>query len=425
MPFMMTVVVIAVIAGGCHNKNSKENPITGDDKRDSIIKGDSALTDSGDNELYEYVDYLFPIIDCDGKWGCIDRNGNIMVTPQYDYVFCHAEGLLAVYNGLWGVVDKTGRMLTAPKYDALLGEEHYEGLGKYLSSVFNQDMFAVRKDGKWGYVDKTGREVISPKYHVAGPSFNKLTWVIDDNLKFIDKTGRTIANSNDYNECSTFSEGMAQVEKGKEGFIDTTGRVVIALQYDWVKDFHEGLAWFKKDGKWGVIDKTGREVISPKYSDAKDFREGMARVDKDGKWVFIDKRGKEVFTPQIDNSFYISDFHEGLAAVKKDGKWGYIDKTGTEVMPLQYNQLGDFHNGLAKVSSSNKGGFIDKTGQLVIAAQYDWASDFHEGLALVEKDGRFRYIDRSGKDVFIFGYVGTRDGHDKNINKLLELAVYW
>ena len=60
-----------------------------------------------------------------------------------------------------------------------------------------------------------------------------------------------------------------------------------------------------------------------------------------------------------------------------------------------------------------------------IQLQYDWVFDFHEGLALVEKDGRFRYIDRSGKDVFIFGYVGTRDGHDKNINKLLELAVYW
>jgi hypothetical protein len=38
--------------------------------------------------------------------------------------------------------------------------------------------------------------------------------------------------------------------RGKEGFIDARGHIVIAPVFDTVTAFHEGLAPVKKDGKW-------------------------------------------------------------------------------------------------------------------------------------------------------------------------------
>lgn len=44
-------------------------------------------------------------------------------------------------------------------------------------------------------------------------------------------------------------------KKGKEGFIDASGRIVIAPQFDKVKPFSEGLAGVMIGDKWGYIDR--------------------------------------------------------------------------------------------------------------------------------------------------------------------------
>ena len=55
--------------------------------------------------------------------------------------------------------------------------------------------------------------------------------------------------------------------KGKYGYIDKTGRLVILCKYDRAFNFHEGLALVIKSRKCGYIDKTGREVAPFIYDD--------------------------------------------------------------------------------------------------------------------------------------------------------------
>src|SRR6266704_2133700 len=61
--------------------------------------------------------------------------------------------------------------------------------------------------------------------------------------------------------AGNFSEGLAHVRrddrKGKWGFIDKTGKTVIALKFDWAGNFSEGLAPVQLGKKWGFINKTG------------------------------------------------------------------------------------------------------------------------------------------------------------------------
>lgn len=52
----------------------------------------------------------FAIINIDGKYGFIDKTGQIAIPCIYDSVHCFNEGLAIVYkNGYIGFVDKTGK----------------------------------------------------------------------------------------------------------------------------------------------------------------------------------------------------------------------------------------------------------------------------------------------------------------------------
>jgi len=44
---------------------------------------------------------------------------------------------------------------------------------------------------------------------------------------------------------------------GKFGFINESGRVVIDFDYDWARDFSEGLAGVRYDEKWDTLTVRG------------------------------------------------------------------------------------------------------------------------------------------------------------------------
>jgi hypothetical protein len=124
------------------------------------------------------------------------------------------------------------------------------------------------------------------------------------------------------------------VTKGKVGYINKDGEIVIKPQFDSGTFFHEGLARIKIGDKWGYIDKAGEIAISPqfkshksRYNDLKTypgvFSEGLASVGATGKMGYIDKTGRFVIKPQFD---FVRGFSEGLAVVSIADKWGFIDK---------------------------------------------------------------------------------------------------
>jgi len=118
---------------------------------------------------------------------------------------------------------------------------------------------------------------------------------------------------------SLFSTNIDKVllATAKWGYIDTTGRVVIAAQFRSVKGFSEGRAAVKVEDRWGYIDVLGQMVVAAQFAYASDFSEGLATVEMDGKRGYIDPAGNVVIAPQFESSM---PFHEGLAAVKPPGR---------------------------------------------------------------------------------------------------------
>ena len=249
----------------------------------------------------------------------------------------------------------------------------------------------------------------------------------DGKWGFIDSTGKVVI-SLEFDSANEFHEGMALVTTGKQkAFIDTSGRIVIKPQFDLVDDFSEGLAAVNigqtripnlgligNPGKWGYIDRMGKLAIPLRFTHAEDFSEELAAVTDSDRSGFIDHSGKMVFEVPLDVTL---GFHEGVVGVSYRGDVTYFDRSGKKISPpIDYGPRSySFSEGLVPVATKGKWGFMDKTGKLVIAAQFEDAGNFSEGLAPVKIKGelvwcpadergnregstmRYGFVDKSGK----------------------------
>ncbi len=202
-----------------------------------------------------------------------------------------------------------------------------------------------------------------------------------------------------------FSEGLAAVVcDGKLGYINTMGKFVISPQFEFdlisilregAYQFSEGMARIAIANAWGYIDKDGEFLIRPQYEGAENFKEGLARIELNQRYGYIDNTGTFVVKPIYDSA--APCFSESLANVEVDQKQGYIDSTGTLVIDPQFDSAGRFGEGLARITMDHKYGFIDKTGAIVIPAEFDVAHTFQQGLARVRIDERYGYIKPNGE----------------------------
>lgn len=243
------------------------------------------------------------------------------------------------------------------------------------------------------------------------------------------------------------------IEKGKYGYIDQKGKVIIKPQFDMAKRFSEGLARVRVGSKWGFIDQTGKIIIRPQFEigdighdnhSSLDFHEGMAAVslDKGNKWGYIDRTGNMIIAPRYGAA---DRFSEGLASVADRPHAGivemtsnqslepvvhswYIDKTGNAVsLPV----VGEtFSEGLAVFSAGNgenrKFGYIDRTGQVRIKPQFGIAWPFREELASVRpgNNAKWGYIDKTGKMVIPERSLDHEPGEFSQGLAAMEAKIY-
>lgn len=284
-------------------------------------------------------------VDFDKKCGYINKTGKKIIDFRYDACFDFSEGLALVMEGSNDepiYIDKLGNTLIDfkklgfkfPRSASLESQplNFSEGLSSFQMTG---------NEGKVGFIDKTGKIVVPAQFDFASKFSEGFSLVLsnDNGLGFIDKTGKVVINlrSLDIKSAGYFSEGLAAVSKGgKWGYIDTTGKIVIAPQFDAPGIFLDGLAQFKVGKKWGYIGKSGNIVINPIYDGTELFTEGLAAVKVNDKYGFIDKTGRMVIEPTYQSVGSLHkdrrSFYNGLALVgDKDGAFGYIDKSGNYV----------------------------------------------------------------------------------------------
>jgi hypothetical protein len=271
------------------------------------------------------------------KHGYIDKKGNIVIQPEFEFANEFKEGLANVYiNGKgWGFINKEGKVVIDPA-------EHEYNMRK---SFFSEGLARVTISSRWAKKPKNG--CLYYRYYYG----------------YIDKSGKVVIRG-DFSGAGDFSEGLAVIEQGggalsvlsggpdryidgRKGYINKKGKIVIKPKYASVSSFSEGLvAVRKKKGKWGYINQKGKTVIKFKFDMAKPFYCGLASIKMGNKYGFIDKNGNYVVEPKFEDSLH---FSQGYAAVKLNGKWGYINEKGEYLIEPKFKSARTFSEGFAIV----------------------------------------------------------------------------
>ncbi|MDR1565208.1 MAG: WG repeat-containing protein [Oscillospiraceae bacterium] len=251
----------------------------------------------------------------------------------------------------------------------------------------------------YGYINKKG-ELVRELTLKSGKDLSDGLALIcnaDDLYGYIDATGKDVIAPQFYN-AGSFVNGIAAVAKNdKWGFINKKGEFIIEPTYANVaSSFAEGFCRVEIDNKWGFIDTTGKLITELKFEVAANFKNGAAAVRINDKCGFINQKGEYIAEPQYENCY---DFHSGLAAVQKGGKWGFINAEGKLVIEPKYGDAGDFYEGYAPVLDGDSMYFIDKEGKRAWGKRYTQAANFNTGLAIVTVEGKYGVINTKGEYV--------------------------
>lgn len=297
-------------------------------------------------------------------------------------ILCVSAIMLSL-NGL----AKTIEWSIAPEYDDL--------------KPYSENMYYCCKNGKWGLVSTSGNVVLSPQYDfitaivdgyaIAGVkegSKNRISCILDDSYNVENISGPYYLVNKYYTYFSDSKLPVAN-KAGKQGFINTTGELVIKCQFDNVHPFSDGYASVSKYPKAFYI--TDRYDVSPKqsvlpiefnYGDitfASTFYNGRAVVAYNDKSAVINLTGKKVgsYKGKINSACYnkydytIKDCgsvapgseyqpaKNSLITVYSDnGLYGYRQDNGVIVYP-SFNKAEEIlANGYAVVIYNNKAGLI-------------------------------------------------------------------
>ncbi|MFY9223884.1 MAG: WG repeat-containing protein [Blastocatellia bacterium] len=258
------------------------------------------INSNGETEFYlpDSVSYYsafsedLAVVAINGKYGFINKIGEMVITPQFDQARSFAEGLAAVKIGdHYGFIDKSGKIVINPQF--------------FSATSFSENLAAVRfkqNDLHPAFIDKTGKVFFYLPNETAG-NFAKtdITEVTSQDLGY-EKPSYNLSN---FKASITFEN----------------------------RAFSEDLISVKINNKYGYINKAGEIVIAPMFDFADAFSEGLAQVSIKGKCAYIDSLGTVIIKTPFDY-YNCSGFANGLAQIQVKGSVGYLDKSGQFLWPL-------------------------------------------------------------------------------------------
>ena len=258
---------------------------------------------------YSTIDYFyngFSRVNIDKKWGFINSNGIIVIDTKFDDIGNFNSCNVASYksDNKWGLIDSNGKYITEPIYDAI-------GDGNNFGFDFNSSRNKLIKaslNGKVGWIDSIGNVIVPFKYEMTGYWNGGYCPVYlprksqSSTMTIINSSGTELFPPVDkYNYVGEYSEGLMTVGvngyKQTLGYIDTTGREIIPLQFEEASKFKNGIAIVKKDGFFGLINREGNPITKFKYFKLTNslYYSDVFEARVNGVDLFINSKGVEYF----------------------------------------------------------------------------------------------------------------------------------
>lgn len=175
-----------------------------------------------------------------------------------------------------------------------------------------------------------------------------------------------------------------------------------ADKYDWIGEFNQGIAIFKKNGKFGAVLIGGKEIIPPVYDALSNFENGYAtaqfnylgcksnekRIINLSGQVQVNKENENIFLPDLYDWGY--NYVDNLCVVIKNNKCGVIDEEGNMIIPVgKYEAIKVISNNIIVVAAES---YVEKVKCIDVSSMKEYTKN-------TRRFSKWGIIDSKGKQI--------------------------
>jgi len=377
----------------------------------------------------------------DGKYGVIDKAGNVVIEPIYNGIqipnpskpvfICIGEyNKEAKEYDTKAFNDRNEQLFSEyDKIEAIPVETNIE------TTPYEKSTLAYRKDGKYGLMTLEGEKITEPIYEeVKSMHYKEGTFLVKQeekwgvvNLKgteIIKPEYETITSDNYYNEkTKNKTTGFIVSQKTESGYrygyMNQRGKMILKTEYTELERVtgianEEELYFIAfKDGQAGLLKNT-KVILNYEYQDIQySSLNDVFVVQRNNKQGVVSKKGETIVNPEYDTITF-----GGMYINAKKGNTVYLfDLKGASIENKEI---------VSKTATANSNYFItvdqddiyyvvDSEGKKVIDNDYSYIEYLPGDYFIVAKDGKNGIIDISGKSVVELAYTSIFRLNDTDI----------
>lgn len=392
-----------------------------------------------------------------GKQGLMNLEYSVLIDAQFDTIGAFDEFGYALVknNGKYGMIDRSGNIVIKPEMDAIqIGDaRHYPTSNHY-------GCYLVEKERKSGFFLVDQQQIIwidddqlffgTPHYYTG--QYCVVFSSDHNNYNLLDRKGDTVFADWVQGKVFMFPDGGVVTTDSSTGtmiYMGQNGEVIYTLHLsaDAIFGTEDLIAYRTAEGNWGAINKkTGFELLKPiyqyiserglvdsrllleyndkygyadcsgkivipfQYDYAEDFSCNLAKVEIGNGYGFIGTDGQYVIQPIDNDIIWYQPYYKDNVLVysKANREWGYIDQNGNVLSQFPAETQGVFNESYSNLADhmttyydpdTQKTGYANINGTITLHPQWDAGSAFDEGIATIENDGLCGLIDPEGKQV--------------------------
>lgn len=262
-------------------------------ENEAVVKSIMPYLDKWDD--YGIIDPSFSAysVKKNGKWGLIDKNGNVIIEPQYKQVFVNRNQIRILdANDKYGYLDAVGNMIVEPKYD-------------YADIGFSNGFAVVGRDFGYTVIDMAGNEMmpLQPEMLCNDSKGEFYHYKTGNKVTVLDLKGNIVFEG-EYDYFSMTSKDAVTVGNNSlQGVININKEIIIPLEYQQIillynLKVEDGVWVAIRNGKFGYFDMKGRPIGKFGWDNMSNFLDGNTLLIKEnGKYGLMDRQGNIVIEP--------------------------------------------------------------------------------------------------------------------------------
>ncbi|MBR3132854.1 MAG: WG repeat-containing protein [Clostridia bacterium] len=322
-----------------------------------------------------------------GKYGLIDFDGNVLLSPEYEYIGALngiERSLLLIKDGKTGLYNNVSKdIIIEPKYKSI------EALGK----TYNDGYIVKDENDKYGIIGPDKKVILETKYdEISKINGNGMYNVKSEGDNIVINTENIVVLSTGFDEVKSIDGDNIIIRNGdKYGILNSKSETVIEPKYEDLSYCYTDTYIAKQEGKYGVINTLGDVKIDFKYSNI-EFRKDVNIFVCDNSDYTSDLYSREL-EYKVTGIISRADSEKGYIMVKINNEVKYYnlkfeEKTEKDIFP---------DNTLFLVKENNKYGYENKDGERIVDCIYDDAMPQNEyGFCSVNKGGKWGALKSDG-----------------------------